>query len=79
MRKPAVTSFVLSATVALVMALPLKRAEANGFANTAFVQPDDLIALQGFGQTVAADGNIMAVSTQQAPFVVYVYVNNNGS
>jgi FG-GAP repeat protein len=69
----------MGTAVALVMAAPLSRAEANGFAHTAFVQPNDLIAQEGFGQTVAADGNIMAVSTQQAPFVVYVYVNNNGT
>lgn len=79
MKHHILTPFIVSAMAVLAVSLLSTRANANGFANTAFVQPDDLIALQGFGQTVAADGNTMAVSTQQAPFIVYVYVNNKGT
>ncbi len=78
MKSPNFSRFVMSATVAVAMALPLKGAMANGFANTAFIQPADLVAFQGFGAGVAADGNIMAAATQFAPFTVYVYATNNG-
>ena len=78
MKKNDLTRFILSAMVVLAMA-PLKRAEANGFASTAFIQPTDLVAFQGFGFGVAADGNVLAAATQFAPYVVYVYVNNNGT
>lgn len=65
------------AAVAITAALPVA-AHANGFANASFIQPSDLVAFQDFG-VVAADGNIMAVGTLQAPRAVYVYVNNNGT
>lgn len=58
-KRHAFTTFMISATITLAISAPLKGAEANGFANTAFVQPDDLVAFQGFGGIVAADGNVM--------------------
>ncbi len=63
---------------AVTLCLPLDSARANGFAATAFIEPDDLIAFQQFGGTVAVDGDVMAVGTALAPFVVYVYRNVNG-
>ena len=78
-RKARINHAVLTAAIALAVALPLRRAEANGFANTAFIQPDDLVAFQGFGGAVAADGNVMAIGVQFPPFAVYVYVNDNGA
>jgi hypothetical protein len=70
---------VVISTIALTITLSLTRAEANGFASTAFLQPPDVVASQGFGFAVAADGNMFAAGTQFAPYVVYVYTNNNGN
>jgi len=77
--KPWLTKVVATTVVALTVALSFERAEANGFANASFVQPPDLAAFQGFGGTIATDGNTMAVGVQHAPFAVYVYTNNNGA
>lgn len=68
-----------AATITLAIALSLTRAEANGLASASLLQPPDLVAFQGFGFAVAADGNVLAAGSQFAPFVVYVYTNNNGN
>ena len=80
MHSPTRTQSLLTAAAVLAIGLlPCPRAIANGFATAAFIQPSDLVAFQGFGGTVAADGNIIAVGTQRAPFAVYVYVGDNGT
>ncbi len=71
--------FKLTMAIAIAAALGATRAGANGFANTSFLQPPDLVAFQGFGFAVAADGNLLAAGCQFAPYAVYVYTNNNGT
>lgn len=64
----------ICAAVAFAQTLwPAARADANQFAAGAVIQPSDLVAFQGFGGAVAADGTTMAVGTQKAPYAVYVY------
>lgn len=72
------TGIAIAAILAAAVALPFSRAAANGFSSAAFIQPTDLVAFQGFGGAVAADGNVMAIGVQRAPFAVYVYANTNG-
>lgn len=63
-----------------ILALVPVHALADGLASAAFLQPADLVPLQGFGFAVAASGNTIAIGTQFAPFAVYVYlVNEDGS
>lgn len=78
-----------AATVlALAVSLGSVPAEANGFSNTAFVQPSGLIGFQQFGNGVAADGATFAAATratsttsgasENLPGEVFVYGNVNG-
>jgi len=78
-RPIAVRRLVAAAVVLITTTASSTLLEANGFANAMFIQPTDLVAGQGFGFAVSTDGNVLAAGTQQAPFVVYVYVNNNGT
>ncbi len=66
-------------TLFCLFLLVTSAALANGYATAAFIQPNDLVAFQGFGFALAADGNTIAAGTQQAPYAVYVYFNNNGT
>ncbi|HLX68809.1 MAG TPA: FG-GAP repeat protein [Verrucomicrobiae bacterium] len=70
---------ITAAAVAGAFALSIAHADANSFSSTSFIQPPDLVASQGFGGAVAADGNTFVAATQFAPFAVYVYTNNNGT
>ena len=70
-------SIAAAAAVVLAMCVP-GSARANGFANTSFIQPADLVAFQSFG-IVAADGNVMAVGDFRSPHAVYVYAYDNGT
>lgn len=65
-----------ASVVAFAMCFP-GSAWANGFANTSFIQPADLVADQSFG-IVAADVNVMAVGDFRSPHAVYVYAYANG-
>ncbi len=68
-----------ASAIAVAFALSMEHADANSFSSTSFIQPPDLVASQGFGGSVAADGNTFVAGTQFAPFAVYVYTNNNGT
>jgi hypothetical protein len=77
-RKQGTAKVFITVVVAVAVALSIRRAEANNFANASFIQPTDLAAFQNFGGPVAADGNTMAISSLRSPFGVYIYTNNNG-